>query len=291
MAFKQVYVEKDVYPKVVLERQVYLQKEPRIILKRLSLSLTHPYRCTECKQRFQKSYEATAHYLTTHENSNDLPENNEKWNKSKNSKNPKNSKNCKKNMKRKDAGIKKCPVCKETFEFRFFLIKHVRSTHEDFRIYDCSHCDKNFLSLQGQMNHKFHSHERKMNELGCTFCGKDFWSKDELKNHKLTKHKENKYQCFKCEASYLSEITLQNHIEHVHEGKKFKCTTCVQSFESICRLDTHIAVKYDRTSNVHIVMLRIQIKENMKLTLLILMKKHLDIPVLIVGKTFNLKLH
>ena len=59
MAFRQVYTKKEVWPKVVL--------------KRLSLSLTHPYHCTKCPQRFHKIYEATEHYLNSHQNSNDLP--------------------------------------------------------------------------------------------------------------------------------------------------------------------------------------------------------------------------
>jgi hypothetical protein len=58
MSFRQVYVKKEVWPKV--------------ILKRLSVSLTHPFKCTRCKQCFHKMHEANAHYLNTHQNSNDL---------------------------------------------------------------------------------------------------------------------------------------------------------------------------------------------------------------------------
>ena len=58
MSFRQVYVKKEVWPKV--------------ILKRLSVSLTHPFKCTRCKERFHKIHEANAHYLNTHQNSNDL---------------------------------------------------------------------------------------------------------------------------------------------------------------------------------------------------------------------------
>ena len=60
MAFNQIYVNKELWP--------------RVILKRLSLSMTHPYHCNKCPQRFHKIYEATAHYLSYHQNSNDLPE-------------------------------------------------------------------------------------------------------------------------------------------------------------------------------------------------------------------------
>ena len=55
-------------------RQVYLEKDPRVILKRLSVSLTHPYQCNECQQRFHKVYEVTDHYVTAHQKSNELSE-------------------------------------------------------------------------------------------------------------------------------------------------------------------------------------------------------------------------
>ena len=45
---------------------------PKVVLKRLSLSLTHPYHCNKCPQRFHKIYEATEHYLSYHQNSNNL---------------------------------------------------------------------------------------------------------------------------------------------------------------------------------------------------------------------------
>ena len=63
-AFQQVSFKKKLYPK--------------IILKRLNASLTHPYKCIECQQRFHKVYEATEHYITTHQNSNNLSEKEDK---------------------------------------------------------------------------------------------------------------------------------------------------------------------------------------------------------------------
>ena len=44
---------------------------PKIVFKRLSLK--HPYQCTRCKENFHKIHEATAHYISSHQNSNDLP--------------------------------------------------------------------------------------------------------------------------------------------------------------------------------------------------------------------------
>ena len=90
-----------------------------------------------------KGYEATAHYLTTHQNSNDLAENSKN---SSNFKRLKNSKNCKKNVKKRGARIKKCPVCQGTFEF----IKHLGSQH----------------FVQGQMYHRLHNQDRKTREWG-----------------------------------------------------------------------------------------------------------------------------
>ena len=59
-----------------LNNVIYVEKEvwPKVVLKRLSMSLTHPYQCTRCKEWFHKIHEATTHYLSSHQNSNDLPE-------------------------------------------------------------------------------------------------------------------------------------------------------------------------------------------------------------------------
>ena len=64
---------------------------PKLVLKRLSESLTHPYQCNKCPQKFHKVQEATAHYIATHQNSNNLPENSKNSKHSKHSKHSKNS--------------------------------------------------------------------------------------------------------------------------------------------------------------------------------------------------------
>ena len=46
-----------------LKEEVY----PRVILKRLSESVTHPFQCTRCQMRFHKVYEATEHYFNSHQ--------------------------------------------------------------------------------------------------------------------------------------------------------------------------------------------------------------------------------
>ena len=46
-----------------LKEEVY----PRVLLKRLSESITHPFQCTGCQKRFHKVYEATEHYTNSHQ--------------------------------------------------------------------------------------------------------------------------------------------------------------------------------------------------------------------------------
>ena len=63
--FKSFQKHEDAH--VCIRKGVY----PKLVMKRLSSSLTHPYKCTKCKKRFHKIYEAKEHYITTHQNSKD----------------------------------------------------------------------------------------------------------------------------------------------------------------------------------------------------------------------------
>ena len=87
---------------------------PRIILKRLSESLTHPFQCTMCQQRFHKLPEATAHYLITHQNSNELKKDNPY----------------------------KCDPCKSLFEKKQELQQHISYKHENSKGEICPRCDE-----------------------------------------------------------------------------------------------------------------------------------------------------
>ena len=52
---------------MALRNQSKEEVYPRVLLKRLSESITHPFQCTGCQKRFHKVYEATEHYFNSHQ--------------------------------------------------------------------------------------------------------------------------------------------------------------------------------------------------------------------------------
>ena len=161
MAFRQVYTKKEVWPKVVL--------------KRLSLSLTHPYHCTKCPQQFHKIYEATEHYLSYHQNSNDLPEK-EIQNETKINVRPHKCMGygpCsaefqqRSDLRRHIASVHekikphKCPTCGKQFKFKFNMVTHISTVHEGKKPYACSSCDASFAQKSNLNVHIASVHEGK----------------------------------------------------------------------------------------------------------------------------------
>ena len=125
MAFNRMYVNKELWP--------------RLILKRLSVSLTHPYHCNKCPQRFHKFYEATAHYLSYHQNSNDL----------------------------KKSYL--CSICQAAFKKRHTLKKHISVVHEKEKPHLCNECGKSFGFANNLKSHIQSVLENKL-MFECTQC-------------------------------------------------------------------------------------------------------------------------
>ena len=99
---------------------------PRIMLKRLSESLTHPYHCNKCQQRFHKVHEAMAHYLITHQVKED-----------------------------KAKTLAQCSICEKDFENKHTLKRHIQRVHERKKNFKCSICSMTCLD-----NWKLKRHRR-----------------------------------------------------------------------------------------------------------------------------------
>ena len=76
-----------------------------------------------------------------------------------------------------------CPTCKVVFQSKDEMMKHYTSAHPEAIIYNCSICDKNFVTTNGLSNHMFSNHERKVSLSGCKYCGNEFGSPQELRQH------------------------------------------------------------------------------------------------------------
>ena len=181
MAFRQVYLKKDVYPKVILEK--------------LSASLTHPFKCTECQQRFHKVYEATAHYLTSHQNSNKIkrdvsPDGNYV----------------------SQASKKKipCTICSKTFD-RTNMKRHILTVHEGVKPFKCTLCVTTFSTKTHLKRHIAGVHEGKKPHP-CAICQDGFKMAKQLRQHMKRVHEEAKpLKCSDCEEGFVMRQELKKH--------------------------------------------------------------------------------
>ena len=190
MAFNQVYVNKKLCP--------------RVILKRLSLSLTHPYHCTKCPQRFHKIYEATAHYLSSHQNSNDLPKEEIQI------------------ETKIDVKPHKCmgyEPCSAEFKQRIFLRRHITAVHEKIKPHKCPTCELAFSQRSDLKRHITTVHEG-FKPYQCNDCGNSFKLKQHLRGHISAVHEKIRpYLCSMCNKAFAKKGNLSGHVSSVHEGK------------------------------------------------------------------------
>ena len=265
MALRQVYFEKDVYPKVVLER--------------LSASLTHPYKCTECQQRFHKVYEATAHYLTSHQNSNEVKEDGNYVSPERNYVSPDGinvsperkyvsqdgvspETNCvspKRNYVSRERKRSKenpnCQICLKTFQDNWKLKRHEKVHKRIKKSFECQICLKTF-----QGNSKLKRHEKvhlkvdyvvpaiKTSTYGgvCPKCG-EFHKM--LNKHIQIKHTlEKLFKCEQCKCALATKSGLKQHNVNSHpkdEDMKI-CQVCGASFVSKGNLKQHMEAVHEK---------------------------------------------
>lgn len=151
-----------------------------------------------------------------------------------------------------------CRTCGAKYVSKSTLLQHERSNCGKIAQYQCSECDKSFMSLGGFRNHQeVHSSKRshvcdicgrgflrkgilkdhmntvhsKARLFQCTLCSKSFTSRNVFQSHQMTHTKEKPYQCRHCEKRYYKTSDRTMHENQVHLGiRPFKCSYCTASF-------------------------------------------------------------
>ena len=146
-----------------------------------------------------------------------------------------------------------CKYCKQTFVRLSNLRKHLKQvcTSDPNRfelvpqmkiekIYECSMCDRPFLTKQVRDIHISSIHEGKKPFL-CSQCGFSSALSGLLKRHIESVHEGKRpYQCNQCNKNYKSKHGLEDHISAFHErNKPFKCSVCSRSFPTNTKLKEH----------------------------------------------------
>ena len=132
-----------------------------------------------------------------------------------------------------------CHGCKKTFRFESGLNLHNLIVDHDV---SCALCDQRLRNVQGLKKHLKTSHEvRKAFE--CEVCHHEFKSEYYLRSHMLIHTGETPFQCEKCDAKFNRKDKLKRHLlTHDETAKKFTCPLidCRKSFARLDKLKAHV---------------------------------------------------
>ncbi|XP_055632572.1 zinc finger protein 62 homolog [Toxorhynchites rutilus septentrionalis] len=151
-----------------------------------------------------------------------------------------------------------CLTCGAQYVSKSNLIQHERSNCGKIATFQCTQCDKAFVTVGGLKNHQeVHGNKRSfvcdicgraflrksvlndhMNTVHstlrlfkCSLCPKSFASRNIFQSHQLTHTKERPYQCRYCDKRYFKTSDRTLHENQVHLGiRPFQCSFCSSSF-------------------------------------------------------------
>lgn len=151
-----------------------------------------------------------------------------------------------------------CLKCGVQYVSKSTLLQHERSKCGKVAQYQCTQCEKTFVSLGGLHNHQeVHSQKRshvcgtcgrgflrkgilkdhinavhsKVRLFQCSLCPKSFASRNVFQSHQMTHTKVKPYQCRHCEKRYYKTSDRTMHENQVHLGiRPFQCNFCTASF-------------------------------------------------------------
>ncbi|XP_072022166.1 uncharacterized protein [Amphiura filiformis] len=105
------------------------------------------------------------------------------------------------------------------------------------KIYQCSKCDKSFVSRSNLSIHMKTHDKRQL--LRCEYCNKGFAVRAGLERHIRTHTGEKPHKCKHCPKRFAERYSLTCH-ERIHTGvKPFKCLTCGMRFIESGSLTNH----------------------------------------------------
>lgn len=142
----------------------------------------------------------------------------------------------------------KCQQCGFAFWERSDLVRHIKS-HEGNRPYKCDHCDQTFVWKRYLYKHLKTSHSAPDKHF-CPDCFQCFGSEEDLQMHQASDHPQKKaltHTCDVCQQEFHFKYKLDEHM-YQHTGRKaHECDKCSQKFISRRELDRH---KYEHTQEV-----------------------------------------
>ncbi|XP_021205185.2 uncharacterized protein LOC101741752 isoform X4 [Bombyx mori] len=174
-------------------------------------------------------------------------------------------------IKRENADVIVCEICKSTFNDKRSYVPHHR---RHFIRYECNTCGKRYIDERAVVSHynekhgaegatvrnKFrcnirgcayetHSyrgfvyHRSKHETYPCEKCGKVYGKWVQLRSHMYGVHnkKVTSYACPLCPKQYRQRCGLRAHTRATHGGALYRCTLCLKQFSTDNNLRRHLA--------------------------------------------------
>ena len=200
-------------------------------------------------------------------------------------------------LKKQGENAHHCPLCHIKFKSFYNMHRHILERHTEEKAllksegglpdprYNCSNCDKSFVTRSLLKFHTERTHKKKSIESSnsgswaCNHCTEIFTSCNLVQAHSLTEHKKKyqcldpnllKFECDLCRNKFMKQKYLKKHQENVHkEDREFlligitdddlihQCTLCPVKFVSETSLTLH-------KERIHRRMRRVKAKLNKK---------------------------
>ena len=159
-----------------------------------------------------------------------------------------------KHMEELNKNIFECTICEKSFMSKNGLNHHNQNIHEGIR-YECDVCQLTFVSKAYLAFHKESKHTSGENPIlaKCDLCEATLSSKNMLKRHKQTVHEPIKkwYHCDQCNFKTKTSSHLNEH-KYTHSTETpFKCEICFKSFKSTIHVKAHFKYMHETTQKLN----------------------------------------
>ena len=119
--------------------------------------------------------------------------------------------------KRYHDGSFECPKCKQIFNDKMDMKKHISMVHEENRCFKCDFCELSFTKKSHRDDHVSCVHKQER-PFKCSVCSKLFGRNTHLKKHISSVHEgEKPFRCDMCNKRFAAKHSLQKHMNRAHQ--------------------------------------------------------------------------
>lgn len=131
-------------------------------------------------------------------------------------------------------------IGKASFEY------HVRTKHTKEYPFECTKCDKKFVTKMALKNHDIGVHNDNRFIFSCEICNKTFktkiYLKSHQKSHEIPLEQRKRFKCTICDAALTTKRSLQHHMI-THSGETpYECEICKNRYNSKDGLRIHLLI-------------------------------------------------